>query len=151
MSTTIIVHLKVCFHWTQIYCFNVKGRGHKPLKHWNEMFHGTSLAVQWLRLSSHGQRSLVGYSSQSGEEPDTTERLSTHTLPLQGTRVQSLIGKLRSRMPHSTKNKQTKYSFGILLWLLELGYYTELQREDREEMKQPVSYTCCSHLELQHT
>ena len=83
----------------------------------------------------------MGYSSQNGKEPDTTERLSTHTLPLQGTRVQSLIGKLRSRMPHSTKNKQTKYSFGILLWLLELGYYTELQREDREEMKQPVSLT----------
>ena len=141
MSTTIIVHLKICFYWTQIYCFNVKGRGHKPIpQHWNEVFHGTSLEVQWLRLSSHGQRSLVGYSSWSGEESDMTERLRMHILPLQGTQVQSLIRKLRSCMPHSTKNKQ-KYSFGILLWLLELHYCTELQREDREEMKWPVSLT----------
>ena len=29
---------------------------------------------------SHGQRSLVGYSPWSLKEPDTTERLSTHTL-----------------------------------------------------------------------
>ena len=45
----------------------------------------------FLLEKSHGQRSLVGYSSWGHIESDTTEQLSTHTHPYNGINIPVII------------------------------------------------------------
>ena len=56
----------------------------------------------FLPAESHGQRSLVGYSSWGCKEPDTTERISMHTHKVTQERITvSFLKVSRSQAAHS--------------------------------------------------
>ena len=64
---------------------SIPGSG-RPL--WRRKWHPTAV---FLLGESHGQRHLVGYSSQGCKESDMTERLSAHTHTLNDIRVTQYV------------------------------------------------------------
>ena len=57
---------------------------------WNRKWQPT---LVFLPRESHGQRGLAGYSPQRHKAPDTTERLSIHTLKSQVKRLSRQRGR----------------------------------------------------------